>query len=388
MKGHIRERSSGHWAIVLEARDPSTGARKRKWISFVGTKRAAQVECARLIAEADAGLLIDPAKVTVAAFLERWLEHMRSQITTKSHERYSELVRTNIVPALGSISLRKLTPVHLSNLYAKSLVSGRRQGNGGLAPSTVKYMHRVLRHALKQAVIWQLLARNPADAVKPPRSERAQMSTYDITQTAALINSLRGTRLLVPVLLAVMCGLRRGEIVALRWRHIDLAAGKISVVESAEQTTTGVRYKPPKSGRGRSVALSPTIVEELRAHRMKQAEEFLRLGARPADDTFVYTREDSKPLQPRSLSRAWNLAVARLDLPRIRFHDLRHAHATHLLASGVHPKVASERLGHSQIGITLDLYSHVLPGMQEDAAARVDDALRQALQKRATSGIR
>lgn len=388
MKGHIRERSPGRWAIVLESRDPTSGRRKRKWHSFAGTKREAQTECARLIAEQDAGLFVEPAKVTLADYLDRWLDHMRSQITPKSHERYSDLVRNNLVPQLGAITLRKLTPAHLSTCYAKALATGRRDGKGGLSPATVKYVHRILRHALKQAVIWQLLPRNPADAVKPPRSERPQMTTYDVPQTATLIDSLQGTRLLVPILLAVMCGLRRGEIVALRWRHIDLSTGKISVVESAEQTADGVRYKRPKSGRGRSVALSPTVIEELRAHRLKQAEEFLRLGLRPTEDTFVYTREDGGPLQPRSLSRAWTLAVARLDLPRIRFHDLRHAHATHLLASGVHPKVASERLGHSQIGITLDLYSHVLPGMQEDAAARVDDALRQALQKRATSGIR
>ena len=208
------------------------------------------------------------------------------------------------------------------------------------------------------------------------------------TQAATLIESLRGSRLLVPVLLAVMCGLRRGEIIALRWRHVDFFAMALSVVESTEQTTAGVRYKQPKSGRGRSVALSSMIVEELRAHRLKQAEELLRLGVRQTEDTFIYTREDGEPMLPRSLSHAWTLAVARTELPRIRFHDLRHAHATHLLASGVHPKVASERLGHSQIGITLDLYSHVLPGMQEDAAARVDDALRHALQKHTTSGIR
>lgn len=153
-------------------------------------------------------------------------------------------------------------------------------------------------------------------------------------------------------------------------------------MESAEQTEKGVRYKRPKSGRSRTVALSMFVVDELRVHRLRQAEELLRLGARQNEATFVYTREDGEPMQPRSLTHAWNRMLARTSLPRIRFHDLRHAHATHLLASGVHPKVASERLGHSKVGITLDLYCHVLPGMQADAAARVDDALQVALQKR------
>jgi integrase len=157
---------------------------------------------------------------------------------------------------------------------------------------------------------------------------------------------------------------------------------QLAVVESAEQTGEGVRYKRPKSGRSRTVALSRFVVAELRVHRVRQAEELLRLGARQNEATFVYTREDGEPMQPRSLTHAWHRMLARTSLPRIRFHDLRHAHATHLLSSGVHPKVASERLGHSKVGITLDLYSHVLPGMQADAAARVDDALQVALQKR------
>jgi len=234
---------------------------------------------------------------------------------------------------------------------------------------------------LGQAVRWELLSRNAADAVDPPKVERGSLTTYDMTQTVALLEALRGTRLRMPVLLGIMCGLRRGEIVALRWSHIDLAAGKIAVVESAEQTAAGIRYKPRKSGRGRTVALSAMVTTELRQHRLAQAEELLRLGVRQSDATFVYTRQDGEPMQPRSLSQMW--ATCTTHLPRIRFHDLRHAHATHMLSAGVHPKVASERLGHSKVGITLDLYSHVLPGMQENAVSRVDEAYQIAEKKRA-----
>jgi integrase len=252
----------------------------------------------------------------------------------------------------------------------------------------VIYMHRLIKHALAQAVRWELLGRNPADAVDPPKVERMALTTYDMAQTAELIEALRGTRLLIPAMLAVLCGLRRGEIIALRWRNVDLQRGRISVVESAEQTASGIRYKPPKSGRGRSVALSGFMIKELRAHRLRQAEEQLRLGLRQDETGFVYTREDGEPLQPRSLTHAWKQAVGATGLPRIRFHDLRHAHATHLLSSGIHPKVASDRLGHSRIGITIDLYSHVLPGLQEDAAQRVDDALQQALENRPSKSVR
>ena len=381
MKGHLKERSPGRWAIVLDVSDPQTGKRRRKWHSFKGTKREAQVETARLIAAIQGGTYLEPSKLTVSSFLESWIEHVKSQVSPRSHERYCELVRKNIVPLIGAVPLTKLKPAHISAAYAKALISGRRDGKGGLAPTTVLYMHRLIKKALGQAVRWELLSRNVADAVDPPKMERAALTTYDMTQTAELLEALRGTRLRLPVLLGVMCGLRRGEIVALRWRNIDLATGQLSVAESAEQTAAGVRYKPPKSGRGRTLALSSTVVSELRQHRLSQAQELLKLGMRQTSSTFVYARQDGAPMQPRSLSQMW--ASRSTHLPRIRFHDLRHAHATHLLSAGVHPKVASERLGHSKVGITLDLYSHVLPGMQEDAAARVDEAYQIAEKKRA-----
>jgi integrase len=187
--------------------------------------------------------------------------------------------------------------------------------------------------------------------------------------------------------LAVLGGLRRGEIAALRWRQVDLAEAQLAVVQSAEQTKDGVRYKEPKSGRARTIALSTTLVAELRSHRVHQAQELLQVGRRLCDDDFVVTQADGSPLRPHSLGQEWVRFLARnASLPRIRFHDLRHAHARHLLSSGVHPKVASERLGHSKVGITLDLYSHVLPNMQADAAAVVDGALRAVLNKRGAKG--
>jgi len=381
MKGHIRERSPGHWAIVLEMRDPETGTRKRKWQSFTGTKREAQIECARLISNLSGGAYIEPARTTVREFLDHWLEYIRTQLTPRSHERYSELVRKNIVPLIGSIPLTKLQPALISQAYAKALKSGRRNGTGGLAPETVRYMHRVLRHALQQAVRWQLLVRNPSDAVDPPKIERKEMKVLDADGTAALIEAARNTSLFVPILLGVLCGMRRGEITALRWRSIDLERGQLSIVASTEQTRDGVREKPPKSGRGRTVALPSLVVDELRRHRLRQAEALLKLDVRLSDDRHVVTRADGEPVQPRSLTHAFVIFLRKQDLPRVRLHDLRHSHATHMLASGVHPKIAQERLGHSSVAITLDLYSHVLPGLQADAAARIDDAVRTAIDR-------
>lgn len=382
MKGHIRERSPGHWAIILDIRDPETGNRKRRWHSFKGGKRQAQDECSRLISEMNGGTYLEPSKTTVAQFLDRWLDHMRSQISAKSHARYSELARKNIAPLLGSVVLSKLRPALISTAYSKALTSGRRDGTGGLSPQTVTHMHRVLKQAIGQAVKWELLNRNPVDAVDPPRTVRAAMQTYDLDQTAELIEAMRPTRMLIPTLLAVLCGMRRGEVAALRWENVDLNAGQLAILASAEQVGGKVRYKTPKSGKGRTLALSASLVEELRAYRLRQAEELLKVGVRLSDSTFVVAQADGTPLQPDTLTQDWFRKLAGTSLPRIRFHDLRHAHATHMLGSGVHPKVASERLGHSKIGITLDLYSHVLPGMEADAAERVDEALQAAINKR------
>jgi integrase len=382
MKGHIRERSPGRWAIVIDARDPVTGKRLRKWHTFKGNKREAQTECARLIGEHKAGKVnLAPNKTTAAEFLAHWLDHMQAQLTPRSHERYSELVIKNIVPLIGSTALAKLQPVMISQAYAKALKNGRRDGKGGLSPKTVLYMHRVLRQALAQAVLWELLGRNPADAVEPPKTERRQMTALDTDATATLVEAARDTSLFIPVLLAVMCGIRRGEIAALRWRSVDLERGTLAVVASAEQTKETVREKPPKNGKGRSVALPSLVVDELCRYRIKQAEHLLRLGVRLTDDHHVVMREDGLPLQPRSLTHAFQIFLKTHKLQRVRLHDLRHTHATQMLKSGVHPKVAQERLGHSSIAITLDLYSHVMPGMQDEAAQRVDVALRAAIER-------
>jgi integrase len=389
MKGSLKERSPGHWGIIIDVPDPATGKRRRKWHSFNGTKRQAQIECARLISALQTGDYLEPSKTTLAQFLERWLAHIKTQVTPKSYERYAGLVRQNIVPLLGAVVLTKLKPAQISTAYAVALAGGRKDGkDGGLSPRSVGHMHRVLKQALGQAVKWQDLTRNPADAVEPPMVEWKPMKTYDLPQTAELIEAVRGTPIEMAALLTVLCGLRRGEICALRWRNVDLVTGQISVVESLEQTKAGLRFKSPKSGKGRTVALSATMVEELRAHRILRAEDMLKLGQALSDDDLVIAHADGSIVQPIYISQHWARTIRKTGLAHLRFHDLRHAHATHLLANGVHPKVASERLGHSRVGITLDLYSHVMPGMQEDAAATVDAQLQLAMHNRMPKPVR
>jgi integrase len=384
MKGHITERSPGKWAIVLDLYDEA-GKRRRKWHSFSGTKRQAQEECARLITEIKNGHYVEPTKQTIAEFLDEWLDFIKPSVALKTHERYAEILQKGVAPLLGDVTLAKLKTDRIDGAFAKALTAGRRDGKGGLSPRTVHHMRRVLIKALSQAVTWERLSRNPATATTPPKVERKKMLAYDAAQTAELIEAIRPTRMFIPTLLAVMCGLRRGEILALRWRNVELGDNlrQLSIVESAEQTKEGVRYKEPKSGRARTVAMSSTVLAELKAHRIRQAEEQLRVGMRPDAESFVVAQFDGSPIQPRSLTHEWVRIIGKTALPRIRFHDLRHTHASQMLAAGVHPKVASERLGHSTIGITLDLYSHVMPGMQADAAEEVDAAIQRAVKPKA-----
>ena len=197
MKGHIRERSPGHWAIVLEIRDPETGKRKRKWHSFAGTKREAQIECSRLITEIAGGSYVGPSKTTLAAYLDEWLALIEPSVAPRTFERYQEIARKNLVPLLGQTVITKLRPEQIAGAYAQALKSGRRDGTGGLSPRTVHHMHRILKQALTAAVRWRILTYNPLDAVDPPKVERGKMKALDPAETARLLAHFRETRIFV-----------------------------------------------------------------------------------------------------------------------------------------------------------------------------------------------
>jgi integrase len=229
---------------------------------------------------------------------------------------------------------------------------------------------------------WGAVNRNVAELVDPPKVDRVEMKTLDVDQATTMIEAMRGEPIFVPVLLGLLCGLRRGEICAVRWRNIDLDRGQLFVVNSIEESRGGVREKAPKNGKGRTVALPPMLITELRRHRLQQAEWMLRLGVRLTDDHHICMRQDGETVWPTSIARAFRTFLRTHNLPRIRFHDLRHSHASHMLAGNVHPKIVQERLGHSSIAITLDTYSHVMPNMQADAAATIDAAFQAAMDKR------
>ncbi len=383
MKGHIRRRGKRSWAIVIDLGRDANGRRRQKWITVKGLRRDAERELARIINEIETGEFVEPSKMTVGEYLERWLsDHARTRVGAKTFERYGELIRGHIVPALGAYRLSQLRPLHIQGLYTEALKSGRKDGHGGLSPQTVVHVHRVLRAALKQAVRWRLLSRNPADDVDPPRPPKTEMRALTEDETAKLLSAAARSTLATPILVAVTTGLRRGELLGLRWTDIVLDRGELIVRRSLQQTRDGLTYKEPKTARARrKVTLASLAVEALRQHKAVQAEERLRLGSVYQNNGLVFPRPDGQPWPPDAFTSTFAAFIRRSKLPQIRFHDLRHSHASQLLRQGVHPKVVSERLGHSTVSITLDTYSHVLPGLQHDAALGVNGALRSAIER-------
>ncbi|HTE21085.1 MAG TPA: site-specific integrase [Armatimonadota bacterium] len=239
-----------------------------------------------------------------------------------------------------------------------------------------------MKQALQQAVKWQLLLRNPAEGVAPPRPEEKELGVLTVEQTARLLEAAHGTRLHLPIMIAVATGMRRGEVLGLRWQDVDLRNGSLSVRQSLQRTKTGLLFKAPKTQKSRrAVALPRLIAEELRRHEAAQREQRQLLEDGYQEHDLVVAQPGGTPFPPNAFSHAFTDLVAKSGLPRVSFHGLRHSHATHLLLEGVHVKIVSERLGHFNVHITLDTYSHVVPGMQEAAAVRVDAALRAALER-------
>jgi integrase len=279
-------------------------------------------------------------------------------------------VANHVEPNIGRTTLSKLTPHQIAGLYGDLL-------RGGLAPSTVRQVHAVLHSALKQAVRWNLLVRNPASAVDAPRVPRHRIDPLSLGQVEALLAEAEQDRLHALYVLAVTTGLRQGELLGLQWSDIDWGSAELRVRRQLMRGPEGFEFPEPKTASGRRVVSLPArAVDALRAHRSRQLEERLAAGAAWHDWDLVFCNTVGKPIEGQNLTRrSFKPLLARAGLPPIRFHDLRHTAATLLLAQNVHPKVVQERLGHSQIAVTMDTYSHVMPSMQREAADKLDAML-------------
>jgi integrase len=372
MKGHIRERSPGHWAIVIDVRDPQTGKRRRRWHSFAGNKRQAQVECARLISEMESGAVVDPSRITVAEFLDRFeRDWIAIHTGARTAERYRGAL-AHVRRELGNAQLQKVRPAEVAALYATL-------SRSGLAPRSVQMVHRVLHRALGQAKTWGVIRDNVTEVIKPPPAPDQEKEILQPDQARELLRRLDGHPLHTLAVLALHTGARRNELLALRWQDIDLDAGRLRIETALEQTRAyGIRVKAPKTRRGRrTIALPALALEVLRAHWRAQQEQRLALGMgkAPADSPVLATLE-GKPQSPTAITNAWVRAVNAIGMPEAGLHSLRHTHASMLIAAGMDILTISRRLGHSTATVTLSVYGHLIGGTDDRAAQTMDAAFR------------
>jgi integrase len=308
---------------------------------------------------------------SVIEFFELWLAHVRERVRATTYEGYECLLRCHLPPELGALPLPELTPLGLQRMYS-DLLSAQRDRRA-LSAGTVLNLHLVLTQALGQAVRWQLLSSNPAARAQPPRPRRGLPVSVSPELLSRLLAVASGTALELPVAIAAATGMRRGEILALRWADISSEYSLAHVRATLQSTRGGLVFEQPKTARSRrAVALPAFLAPFLRRHRREHESARSRRGASWQESDLVVSRGDGSPVHPDSLSSAWRRLLRKHRLPPVRFHDLRHAHATLMLLQGVHPKVVSERLGHASVGITLDTYSHVLPSMQAQAVEAFD----------------
>ncbi len=316
----------------------------------------------------EAAVLAESQDLSVNHYLQEWLAHSRGRVRATTYQGYESLIRCYASPALGEVPLTELSPLDIQRLYSSLLVPERHLSSG-----TVLNLHLVLTQALGQAVRWGILSSNPAKGAQPPRPVRPEPVVVDTALASRIVEALQGSAVELPGMIAIATGMRRGEILALRWADLEPDRTHAQVRRTLHTTGRGLQFSEPKTRRSRrSVALPRMLRPCLARHRL-DAEARRSNDGTWQDLDLVIDRGDGGPLNPGTLSSRWRLFLRRSGLPHVRFHDLRHAHATLMLLQGVHPKVVSERLGHASVGITLDLYSHVLPSMQQDAVRAFDE---------------
>lgn len=371
MRGHITKRGKHSYSVVIRhGKDPNTGKYLQSWFTVKGTKRDAEKKQAELLHQMDTGTFMRPGNTTVKDYLCLWLNnYAKTNLSPRSYERYESIVRVHLAPALGRIPLTQLKPAHIQKLYASGL-------DKGLSPRSVRYHHVVLHKALQTALKWGMVSRNPADGVDVPKAHHPDMQIWEHHDIVRFLEAAKSTPYHHLFHLALFTGMRRGELLALRWSDVDLVIGQLSVNRSLACLNDGTYlFTQPKSARSRrTIALPPSAALSLKDHQERQKLECVMQGMSWTHDALVFSNSEGKPWRPNSISRAWETTARHAGVKIIRFHDARHTHASIMLRQGIHPKIVQERLGHSSIAITLDTYSHVTAGLQEAAARSFDEA--------------
>lgn len=366
MRGHVRKRGN-KWSAVIFVGYKDDGKRNYKWFSGFDTKKEAEKFLASKVQEVNNGTFTKPSKQTVSAYLCDWLKFKQTQVRPNTFESYESRIRNHVIPALGNIQLANLRPQHLDEFYT-TLV-------GKVSNRTIVHIHRILHDALGRAVKFNLIAKNPADVVDPPKAQQAKLGIWTRDQVIKFLRAADGDRYYVVYFLAITTGMRMGEILGLKWEDIDFEREELHVRRMVSFTTGKLTEHEPKTERSRRIIALPTeTVNVLRQQKLLINEERLRSESYNYDG-FVVAKIGGGVPWSQWIRQRYKSIIKDAGLPYIRIHDLRHTHASLLLEQGVHPKIVSERLGHSTIGITLDIYTHVLPSLQQKTAKDFGQAL-------------
>jgi integrase len=353
MKGSVKKDGT-RWYVVVDLPRGPDGRRRQKWHGGYMTRKDAEAAQATIVSNIARGEYVEPSRRTLAEYLDTWLKTTRPTLRPSTFAAYEALLTKHVSPRIGHVPLQKVTASDLDALYADLA--------GVLAPSSVRKVHAILRKALADAVRKGTLQRNVADAADPPRASKAPRKVWSADQAQRFLAEARDDPLYCVYRLALTTGMRRGEIAGLRWEDVDLDASRLSIRQALVVVGAyDVQVSEPKTARSRrNVALDSATVAALRA-----------LYEQIPTSEYVFARDDGTPFHPDYLSAAFGRHAKRAGMPRISFHDLRHTYATMALQAGVHPKVVSERIGHASVAITLDVYSHAVPALEESAAALV-----------------
>jgi len=381
-RGHIRRQGAGSWEIKYDVGvDASTGVRQTRYVTFRGTKREAEAELTRRLQQIDDGSHVEASKETLADFADHWLTNVApiKAKSAKTMERYRELVDGHIVPHLGAIRLQKLQGSQIDALYSHLRTDGRKDGKGGLAEQTIIHIHRRLSALLGAAMKSGKLRSNPMDrALGKPASratDRREIRVLDEDEISAVLSALSETPYLMPTLVALGTGLRRGEVLGLMWKDIDLDTGTLTVARTLRETKAGLSLETPKTKHSRRIIKLPsTLTVALQGHQRRQAEGYLKSGLRP-ENNLVFPNELGALKSPDDYSWKYGQAMKKAGLTGVNFHALRHTHITNLLRSKMSIKAIATRAGHRDPTVTLQTYAHVMPGDDEDLAAVADVVL-------------
>lgn len=368
MRGHVRKHGS-NWQYTVELEpDPVTNKRRQKSKGGFRTKKECEKALAEIITKLENGQYFEIKKTNVREYLNYWLDaYAKISVAPSTYTRYNQFA-TTIIQYLGNVSLEKLKPADIQHFYTELTKKSK------LSNNTILKIHRMFHLSLKHAVQWQILFYNPTNNVKAPKFTKSEMKVWTSETADNFLKDIKDTTLYLPVMLAITTGMRQGEIAALKWKNVNFENGFISVTHNMQRIENRYELKKPKTAKSkRSIAMMDLTIKELKKHKTFQKELLLSMGKHLDDDNFICCWDDGSPYTPHYISDNFRKYVSKLQYPKIRFHDLRHTHATMLLSKGVNPKIVSERLGHSTVSITLDTYSHVLPNMQKEAVKKLNN---------------